>query len=260
MLIPFLQRHTSETMDADFDPEEYRLGWKRVKEKTSAGPRVAAKLKEHERLIRGKAPTQQQLLLEQTSMDLQPRKRVAVKQEQQPTIIDLTTETDVASKVKSSVVEQSSPPAPTTTTERCYPLRNRRPTKRLIEDKSFFMSPKQCIFMGQAVLQRWRTTQTDYRYIVALLTSLDTLGLEGVDPAIAQFPLALKASAKDPDSPSLQEAMTGPYREEFLEATRTEISELESHNCWDVIAKEHLPEGVKLLPTWTNPSRHPLMH
>jgi hypothetical protein len=37
------------------------------------------------------------------------------------------------------------------------------------------------------------------------------LGLEGVHPAIAQFPADLKAAKKDPDLPSFQEAMTGPY-------------------------------------------------
>jgi hypothetical protein len=68
--------------------------------------------------------------------------------------------------------------------------------------------------MGKALTNRWRTTQSDYHYIVALLTSVDTLGLEGIHPAIAQFPAALKALKKDPDSPSFQEAMTGPYREE----------------------------------------------
>jgi hypothetical protein len=82
-----------------------------------------------------------------------------------------------------------------------------------------------------------------------LLTSVDTLGLEGIHLAIAQFPAALKASKKDPDSPSFQEAMTGPYREEFLEAMRTKVSELESHKCWDVVAATDVPEGAKTLPT-----------
>jgi hypothetical protein len=103
--------------------------------------------------------------------------------------------------------------------------------------------------MGRQLISKWRTSQTDYRYIVALLTSVDTLGLEAVHPAIAQFPSALKATAKkDPDSPSFQEAMTGPYREEFLEAMHTEIHELESHNCWDVVSATDVPEGVKVLP------------
>jgi hypothetical protein len=150
-------------------------------------------------------------------------------------------------------------PTPTVTpmSERRYPLRNRKPTRRLIEEEGFYASPHNWIFMGRALISKWRTTQSDYRYIVALLTSVDTLGLEGVHPAIAQFPAALKASKKDPDSPSFQEAMTGPYREEFLEAMRVEVSELESHNCWDVVAATEVPEGAKVIPTmWVFKIKH----
>jgi hypothetical protein len=155
-------------------------------------------------------------------------------------------------------VEIETPPTPTAVSEptadqqtRRYPLRNRKPTKRLIKDEEFglYSSPCNWIFMGKALINKWRTTQSDYRYIVALLTSVDTLGLEGVHPAIAQFPAALKASKKDPDSPSFQEAMTGPYREQFLEAMRTKVNELESHQCWDVVAATNVPEGAKILPT-----------
>jgi hypothetical protein len=147
---------------------------------------------------------------------------------------------------------EAEPAAPTGTPHaRRYPLRHRKPTKRLIEDENFGMyaSPRNWIFMGRALLSQWRTTQSDYQYLVALLTSVDTLGLEAVHPAIAQFPSALKASKADPDSPSFQEAMTGPYREEFLEAMRTEVNELESHQCWDVIDASTVPEGAKVIPT-----------
>jgi hypothetical protein len=41
----------------------------------------------------------------------------------------------------------------------------------------------------------------------------------------------------------------GPNCEEFLEAMRMEISELESQNCWDVIVVNNVPEGKKVLPT-----------
>jgi hypothetical protein len=119
----------------------------------------------------------------------------------------------------------------------------------IAKEEGFYASPRNWIFMGRALISHWRTTQNDYRYIVALLTSVDTLGLEGIHPAIAQFPAALKASKKDPDSPSFQEAMTGPYREEFLEAMRVEVSELELHNCWDVVAAAEVPEGAKVIPT-----------
>jgi hypothetical protein len=84
--------------------------------------------------------------------------------------------------------------------------------------------------------------------IVALLTSVNTLGLDGIHPAIAQFLAALKASKKDPDSPSFHEAMTGPYQEEFWEAMHVKVSESENHQCWDVVAATNVPEGAKVLP------------
>jgi hypothetical protein len=91
--------------------------------------------------------------------------------------------------------------------------------------------------MGKALISKWQTTQTDYRYIVALLTSVDMLGFKAVHPAITQFPLALKATAKkDPDSLLFQEAITGLYRDKFLKEMCTKIHELESHNCWDVVS------------------------
>jgi hypothetical protein len=134
--------------------------------------------------------------------------------------------------------------------QRRYPQRNRKPTRRLIEEEGFglYSAIRNEIFMGRTLINKWCSTQSDYRYIVALLTLVDNLGLDGVHPAIAQFPAALKAAKKDPDSPSFQEAMTGPYREEFLEAMQTEVSELESHNCWDVVAATEVPEGAKTLP------------
>jgi hypothetical protein len=173
----------------------------------------------------------------------------------QPTPTPTKQNEDAPSPVENETLP-TMPTTPADTTnvgqpQRRYPQRNRKPTKRLIEEEGFglYSVPRNWIFMGRALINRWRTTQSDYRYIVALLTSVDTLGLEGVHPGIAQFPAALKASKKDPDSPSFQEAMTGPYREEFLEAMRVEVSELENHQCWDVVAATSVPEGAKVLPT-----------
>jgi hypothetical protein len=243
----------------NFDDEEYQpelaAEWLNPKELEQ---RVAAQEQERERLVRGH--TKEKIELEKLKpMENEIKQMVrnveselpavAIKQERQQPVIDLSTETEPdavpTTEHTPTLRETTQPPDH----ERRYPLRTRRPTKRLIEDESFLMSPRNLVFMGKALLQNWRTTQTDYRYIVALLTSVDTLGLEAVHPAIAQFPSALKAATKDPDSPSFQEAMTGPYREEFLEAMRTEISELEAHNCWDVVAASNLPEGAKILPT-----------
>jgi hypothetical protein len=219
--------------------------------------RVAAQERERDRLVRGNSNSNTTTTSkpESKTVPMQPAPRVEVvtkpepeptveiKQET-PTVVDLSyDEPNVPVQLQPIEIREQTP------TERRYPLRNRKPTKRLIEEDGFLMTPRCCVFMGRQLISKWRTTQTDYRYIVALLTSVDTLGLEAVHPAIAQFPSALKATAKkDPDSPSFQEAMTGPYREEFLEAMRTEIHELESHNCWDVVSATDVPEGVKVLP------------
>jgi hypothetical protein len=77
---------------------------------------------------------------------------------------------------------------------------------------------------------------SDYRFLLALLTDVDTGALEGIHPGINQFPAALKASAtKDPDSPTYSEVMTGEDREPFEEAMVNEISDLEKHNTWTTI-------------------------
>jgi len=70
---------------------------------------------------------------------------------------------------------------------------------------------------------------------------------------ISRCPSLLKASTSksDPDTPSIQEALSGPYRQEFLDAMRDEILELEEHGTWDVIKRSAVPEGANVLPgTW----------
>jgi hypothetical protein len=53
---------------------------------------------------------------------------------------------------------------------------------------------RNAFFTGKSLINRWRSTQNDYRYLVALLTSVDTLRLESLHPAIIQYPAALKAN------------------------------------------------------------------
>jgi len=47
------------------------------------------------------------------------------------------------------------------------------------------------------------------------------------------------------------EVLTSPHPEEFEEVMRQEISKLEKHGTWTVVAKKDLPAGVNVLPsTW----------
>ena len=47
---------------------------------------------------------------------------------------------------------------------------------------------------------------------------------------------------KDSDSPGIVEALSGPYREEFLKAMQVEVDELEHHKTWEVIKKSDIPK------------------
>jgi hypothetical protein len=161
----------------NFDDDEYQpelaAEWLNPKELEQ---RVAAQEKERERLVRGQTKEKRE---SEKVCNVEPDlPAVVIKQERQRPVIDLSTEPEpdaVPMTENTPTLRETTQPSDD---ERRYPLRTRRPTKRLIEDESFLMSPRNFVFMGKALLQNWRTTQTDYRYIVALLTSVDTLGLE----------------------------------------------------------------------------------
>ena len=46
----------------------------------------------------------------------------------------------------------------------------------------------------------------------------------------------------DPDTPGTMEALSGPHRDEFLEAMRIEIAELEKHGTWTVMKRSEVPK------------------
>ena len=55
-------------------------------------------------------------------------------------------------------------------------------------------------------------------------------------------PILFKAGKKDADTPGMMEASSGPHREEFMEAMKQEILELESHGTWTVMKRTDIPE------------------
>ena len=88
----------------------------------------------------------------------------------------------------------------------------------------------------------------DYCYIYALMMDHDRGTLEGMIP---NFPFSFKASTHDPDTSNIGDALSGPHREQFLEAMEKEVQELEGHNRWEVLKRSSLPEGANILPsTW----------
>jgi hypothetical protein len=97
-----------------------------------------------------------------------------------------------------------------------------------------------------------RVSTFNYDYIYALLLDTEFGLMEGMYPhVLTQCPQLLKSQKQDPDYPTLGEALSGPHREEFLEAMRKEIEELEEHGTWQIIARKDMPAGSNILPsTW----------
>lgn len=109
-----------------------------------------------------------------------------------------------------------------------------------------------CKTTAQSMVRCAVGQESDYRYLLALLTDVDTGALDGIHPGINQFPMALKAAyGKDPDSPTYSEAMGGADREQYEEAMVKEIQELEQHKTWVMMPKSKVPTNAKVLPsTW----------
>lgn len=129
----------------------------------------------------------------------------------------------------------------------------RKPTRYAVTSDEHKKSIANLCWTGAQSLVRCAVGQeSDYRYLLALLTDVDTGGLDGLHPGIIQFPSALKASrTHDPDTPTYTEAMNGMHREEFMEAMTNEIKELEDHKTWTTVQKSSLPKHVRVLPsTW----------
>ena len=51
-----------------------------------------------------------------------------------------------------------------------------------------------------------------------------------------------------PDTPTIREALTGPYHDEFLKAMLLEISELEAHKTCTVVKRQDVSTTVKVIP------------
>ena len=90
------------------------------------------------------------------------------------------------------------------------------------------------------------------KYAHALLLNCEYGILDGIMPdALTRCPSLLKANKDNPDNPTLSEALSGPYKEEFLKAMKLEIEELETHNTWTIVPRSTVPEEKTVLPgTW----------
>ena len=89
----------------------------------------------------------------------------------------------------------------------------------------------------------------DVNYQIALAMDPEFGVLDGLSSLPPDFmtshPWMLKSKkGSDPDTPTIKEALTGPYRSEFLDAMSAEIRELENHGTWTIIKKSDIPSNI----------------
>ena len=137
--------------------------------------------------------------------------------------------------------------------------RTRKPVERFDFRKTHGYSTVR-IYLSHAIMTcvalTSKSTQFNSNYLYAL--ALDPSSGIITDPTIfspdflIKNPNLFKAKkGNDPDTPGMMEALSGPYRDEFLEAMGNEITELEHHGTWEVVKKNTVPDDKKVLPgTW----------
>ena len=77
------------------------------------------------------------------------------------------------------------------------------------------------------VVKSLGTQKNDIAYIHAVLLDQEHGVLDSLLPQVMErYHSIFVAKGRDPDLPMVQQAMAGPYREEFLEAMRIEIEKL----------------------------------
>jgi hypothetical protein len=109
-----------------------------------------------------------------------------------------------------------------------------------------------CMQTAKALVSCAIGYESDYRYLLALLTDYETGLVDTLHPAMLQFAGSYKSAAgKDPDLPTYREAMSGPDSEFYEEAMQIEIAELEDHGTWILVPRTSVPQNQKVLPsTW----------
>ena len=95
---------------------------------------------------------------------------------------------------------------------------------------------------------------TQRRALVSWLTEITDPEEGFIDTSVPDLSLrAMKASKKgrNPDLPSIQDALSGPHREEFQKAMQKEVEALEKWGTWQGVLRSTIPEDAKVVPlTW----------
>jgi hypothetical protein len=135
------------------------------------------------------------------------------------------------------------------------PIRVRNPPERFINQHAQYYTRAAgalCVQTARGLVSCSIGYESDYRYMLALLTDVDSGHMDSLCRSIMEFQGAFKATpGKDPDLPTYREAMAGPDRELYEEAMTSEIKELENHDTWKLVDRNSVPQGAKVLPsTW----------
>jgi len=160
------------------------------------------------------------------------------------------TDNEQHSEVKGEPPPSDSPDKPPESPDLRRSVRNHRtPTRFTFNRQHGYMAVKA---IQNLVMKRTIGSQCELKYIYALLFDQNFGLLDNLMPnVIGQCPHLMKASANDPDTPTLSEAMSGPHRDEFVSAMKAEIEELEFHETWKVLPRTSVPKGANILPgTW----------
>ena len=79
----------------------------------------------------------------------------------------------------------------------------------------------------------------DLQYIHDLLMYPDFVLMDNLMPQImGKLSQIIKLSNGDPDTPTLTETMTGPYKDYFMQAMTHYIKELEQHGTWTIVSRK----------------------
>jgi len=95
------------------------------------------------------------------------------------------------------------------------------------------------------------------REFLAMMSSTDGT-IENWPRSLREYPQVFKAgSKKDPNSPTLVEAMNGKYCEEYWEAMGVEMQALPRATTWKVVPRTQAPSDTNVLPlTWVFKLKH----
>ncbi len=163
--------------------------------------------------------------------------------------------------VDTSSPAPSSPPARTEQSDSAprRSTRVRKPVDRFTPDKAH--GYKSIIEYTSMLLKCMCSHHMNSKYYAMNYTSalsmdpvfgvLDELATQPPDFLVTN-PWMFKAKkGSDPDSPTIKQALSGPYHGEFLEAMLVKIQELEALGTWTVSKRSEVPSDAHIVPlTW----------